>query len=324
MMRAKLVVFSIVLAVALGSFVTFGGTHGPEFQISTTRLDLGDGKPSEILSGKFEVRNTGRAPLDFSITTSCGCTAASPRQGVIAPGEAVPLSVSVTLPAYSKSEKVIQVVVTTNDPERPKMNCSVVAKVPAPFEVSLSHVDFGHVDQQSASKLSSSLEAKLRPADVGQKLGCRVKGTGFAATIESSGEIKVSPSASLDYGDHYASLELFITGREDEIVRVPLHVRLDNPFMTVPSSFVWRPGDTKENRTIEFIAVSSSASPPLGTLEPRTANVNCRLERTGVIDERRHRYRIHVDGDFPSKSEQSIVVEDSATGNRSVVKVVVM
>ncbi len=324
MMRAMWVGLSVVLTLGLGYFVTRGATSGPALQMSTQRLDLGHGKPNQLLTGTFELRNSGSAPLSFSITTSCGCTAASPREGVIAPRQSVPLSVSVTLPAYSKSEKQIQVVVTTNDPKHSQTRCSVVAQVPAPFDVVPERIDFGHVEKKAVAQLASSLKAQLRPADVGQKLVCRVIGYGFTASVAGEGGIQVTPSPLLEYGDHYATLELSIAGREDEIVRVPLHVRLDHPFMTVPASFVWRPGDTQQNRTLEFIAVSSSASLPLGTLESRTANLNCRLERTGVIDARRHRYRIQVDGDFPAPSEQSIIVEDSATGNRSVVKLLVM
>jgi hypothetical protein len=67
----------------------------------------------------FKVRNTGKAPLEIkSVTASCGCTAAAPKEKQIAPGGSGEIEVSFdTRGRPGKTEKTVTV--ASNDPRTP-------------------------------------------------------------------------------------------------------------------------------------------------------------------------------------------------------------
>lgn len=67
----------------------------------------------------FKVRNAGNAPLEIkSVTASCGCTAAAPKEKLIAPGRSGEIDVSFdTRGRPGKNEKVVTIV--SNDPKTP-------------------------------------------------------------------------------------------------------------------------------------------------------------------------------------------------------------
>ena len=58
----------------------------PRLELSTTYLDLGEGKPNEVMRGIFLLRNTGTAALKFSIGRSCGCAELKPSRGTVPAG----------------------------------------------------------------------------------------------------------------------------------------------------------------------------------------------------------------------------------------------
>ena len=70
-------VWIIGVCLLVGAVVLFGSRSivplapaVPRLQVSSTTLDLGDGKPNQIMRGVLGLHNTGTAPLEFSIARS--------------------------------------------------------------------------------------------------------------------------------------------------------------------------------------------------------------------------------------------------------------
>lgn len=114
-------------------------------------LNLGDGKPGEILTGAFSLRNRGTEPLDFQIRASCNCSQLRPQARRIEPGEVQEILAGIRLRSEGSRERV-RLSIQTNDPETPQAEYVLEANCPAPFDVSPLQVDFGSVSEGKSSK----------------------------------------------------------------------------------------------------------------------------------------------------------------------------
>jgi hypothetical protein len=107
-------------------------------------IDLGEGKPGDILTGTFLLGNSGGAPLMFTLTAGCACSQLDPGQGEIQPAEYRPIKVGVRLRSEGRDEHVL-VHIETNSPETMHADFWVHASCPARLLVSPQTVDFGPV-----------------------------------------------------------------------------------------------------------------------------------------------------------------------------------
>jgi hypothetical protein len=133
--------------------------NGPHLEKwSSAAMDLGDGKPGEVLTGTFRLRNVGTEPLRFHIAASCACAQLQPREGTVAAGDAVEVLAGVRLRSEGSREHV-RLQIMTNDPQEPVAEFYVQACCPAPFEVTPQAIDFGDVSA------GASPEVRLRVRD---------------------------------------------------------------------------------------------------------------------------------------------------------------
>lgn len=66
-----------------------------QLALSTTAFDFGTVPNTKAVSHVFEVRNTGRRPVEITeISTSCGCTTAEMAESSLSPGESTALVVT--------------------------------------------------------------------------------------------------------------------------------------------------------------------------------------------------------------------------------------
>ena len=112
---------------------------------------VAEGEPARHL---FKVKNSGGMPLEIkSVSATCGCTAAAPREKLIAPGKTGEIQVSFDTRARSgRNEKSVTVV--TNDPSTPVLTLRIVAEV-----VQLLGFDppFGYVNGVAGEKIRSEV-----------------------------------------------------------------------------------------------------------------------------------------------------------------------
>lgn len=226
----------------------------PLLVISTHRLDLGDGKPKQTMTGAIELANSGSAPLEFSVQRSCGCTSVSPTMGILTPHTRIDLQISIQLPEYANAEKAVQVIVNSNDPLHSREVCFVLAKAPAPFIVNPKLVDFGRLPKAALAETSATISLE-RPVGENRKFRMRLAGDAFTVATDDESVAHISSIAGLPVGDHYDTLEVVLEGVEADIVRIPVHLQLVPPLAAVPSTLYLRKNKAGSYGAVEWIAI---------------------------------------------------------------------
>jgi len=56
-----------LLLLSLAGYLFYHVHHAPRLMLRPTGLDLGNGRPGEVLRGVFELQNTGGTPLEFQL-----------------------------------------------------------------------------------------------------------------------------------------------------------------------------------------------------------------------------------------------------------------
>jgi hypothetical protein len=287
----------------------------PRLELSASRLDLGEGKPNELLHGSLQLRNVGSEVLEFEITASCGCTELTPRRGTIPAGNEQDVRLAVQLPDHANSERSVQLVIKTNDPQHPAAGCSIVAKCPAPFRVTPAFVDFGKISRGTTSVKPA--EVRVTVAEGEHRRVCtRLADAAFVVVSEQPGLVRVAPAGDLAFGDHHGTLELFLEGSEDRVVRVPLRVQVPAPLSVTPSTLTLRRDSAGQFSPVYWIVAGESGSAPLGEVQAVNAPREFRIEEVGQIGDRRRRYRLTIEEGWKAPERFSLELVDASNGQR--------
>lgn len=109
--------------------------QAPAIQFDTKTFDFGKIAQKSSVTHEFQFTNTGKSDLILrKITSSCGCTAVSPKEKVIAPGQSS--SIKATFSAGTRQGKQSKTItIITNDPR----NSTVVLRVTGEVEVTSSN-----------------------------------------------------------------------------------------------------------------------------------------------------------------------------------------
>jgi len=290
-------------------------SQAPRIELSTHRLDLGDGKPNEELRGELVVTNRSAEPLDFSVTTTCGCATPKPMQGTIEPDGRQTIELGVKLPDHANSEKNATVTVHTTaqrpaEPRPEAIACAVFARCPAPFAVSPSHVEFGTVSQKQLAGLKQEIlvaSVPGKPPVSSEKLQIELAHDAFEIVRSPSdvgaAAVQIRLAADLPFGDHFDNAELRLAG-SDYVVRVPIHVRIAEPVSVVPAkAFLRKDPATQRFRPVTVLIVSRAAAGPVGRVRMTDGPSWLRVEDLGGEAAPQRRVRLLAVGDLaPSES----------------------
>lgn len=273
----------------------------PHLELSTLRLDLGDGKPNETLRGEITLRNTGGAPLEFSLIKHCGCTELAPLSGTVPPGAAETLHVGIKLADHANSEKNTTVDIHSNDPELPAVQCAVLARCPAPFKVSPAFIDFGSLTAEELA--TASHEVRLdsvggQPPFDPEKLLMSHLNDAFVvqrvAPAHHSLVLRVALKEGLPPGDVSDSLDLRLAD-SDQTMRVSLHATLVEAISVVPPS-VWLRRETNGGFRPEQLLVACRHGRALGKVSLQEGPPGLRVEDVGASSAGWRRLRLSVSG----------------------------
>ncbi len=242
--------------------------NGPRLEKwPSAAVDLGDGKPGEVLTGTFRLRNVGTEPLTFHIAASCACAQLQPRAGTVAPGNAVEVLAGVRLRLEGSREHV-RLQIATNDPQEPVAEYALHARCPAPFEVTPQAVDFGDVSA------GASPEIRLRVRDgQGKPLSpAAVRFEGPASPLisvvpETNGEectAVVRLSGSAPPGRLAAEIKLRAVGGERTMI-VPVMGNVFPLVLVAPRTLELRPPQEGMEAAGEFLVWRTDGA-PLGKL----------------------------------------------------------
>jgi hypothetical protein len=229
----------------------------PRLEFSTTKLDLGDGKPNEILRGELTIINRGTEAAKFSLVKHCGCTELSPLAGQLAPGASETIHVGLQLADRANSEKNTSIDVRTGEPATIVGRVVVNARCPAPFSVTPAFVSFGSLAQEYLSGASRELRLHAvdgQPAPNAAALQFELSDCAFdvqSVPTERGGTtagyvaLRVRPKRALCVGDHWDTLDIRVP-RSEYSVRVPLNVSVTEPITVVPGTISLR---SRANKT---------------------------------------------------------------------------
>ncbi len=114
----------MIFLFGMGLSFTACQDSSPQIELEITNLDLGEAVNGEIVSRDMLVRNVGQKPLKVeTVTTSCGCTSATLKPMVVAPGGTANLHIEVDTGAHGlelTGPLVRQIFIVSNDPDQPE------------------------------------------------------------------------------------------------------------------------------------------------------------------------------------------------------------
>jgi hypothetical protein len=196
------------LSLALGVFgcvskkkqeAEAGKGGAPKIEFAATSHDFGKVSEGENVKFAFKVTNKGKAPLTIdNVRTSCGCTAATPKDKTIAPGASSEIAVSFdTRGRPGKNRKIITV--SSNDPTAATSRLEITADVEPTLAFEARHVRLNPAYNEEQVK-----EVRL--------IGKLAKGTTLKVeeVSDKGPEVEVLPPE----GDKPAGLRLKFKGKE--------------------------------------------------------------------------------------------------------------
>lgn len=225
----------------------------PQLEFSTERLDLGDGKPNEILRGELTLFNRGAEKAKFSLIKHCGCTELSPLSGDLAPGASETIHVGLQLANHANSEKNTSIEIKAGEPPTIVRSCIVAARCPAPFLVEPAFINLGSLGPDEIA--DAWAEIRIRPVDGRRPFdieAAAINQNDAAFTVErvmmptcnsvAALEVmfRLKLASGLRPGDYWGTLEVRLRDSEYS-VRVPLSVTISEPISVIPRSFSLRP-----------------------------------------------------------------------------------
>lgn len=143
----------LTLGSVLGALVLSTGslfaqsplTQGPLIRFDERKVDFGDMPQAAERNHRFTFRNDGTQPLKIQkVEASCGCTAAAPKDSVIAPGESS--AIEVTFGSKDFAGEILKIVaVYSNDPAEPRIDLGIQANIIPFIQLESEWIDFGLV-----------------------------------------------------------------------------------------------------------------------------------------------------------------------------------
>jgi len=115
----------------------------PRIRFAQAEFDFGSLYQDESVAHEYLFENVGRSPLRIQgVNTSCGCTAAKPPEGEIAPGEQG--AIKITFSSGRMRDRVTKhVYVSSNDPAEPRATLTVTGLIKVEVDVVPTGIYFG-------------------------------------------------------------------------------------------------------------------------------------------------------------------------------------
>jgi hypothetical protein len=275
-------------------------------------FDLGEGKPGEILTSTFKLRNIGSEPLTFRIEASCACAQLNPREGRIIPGEIQEVLTGIRLRHEGNDEHVV-LRVLTDDRENSSVEYRFFARCPAPFHVLPRTIDFGHVADGSLPSLTLKVfDSREKPLSATTSL--RLESSSPYLSIEqekdTQGDLVLHAKLQGKPPHAHFSGEFIITLVEmNKTLTIPVAAFVAEPVMVAPRSPQLRFADhqSKQIIPIDFI-VWRTDDKLLGKLVASVmpAGQNLVLEELSQSGEKRRRFRVRGHLEHSANGSQEI------------------
>jgi|GEM_PF-3814461 len=257
---------AVLAAIALfGFFVSNKGVARGKLQIPDCReLNLGEGKPHEILTGSFRIGNVGQAPVEFAIQPGCNCASLEPRAGKLGPGEYQTVKVGVRLSREGSRERVA--ITIHADDGTAAGQLWATATCPAPLLVEPSNVEFGEVPLgQSPTRRMKIYGADGAPVrDISAvAFACENRYVNGSLGIDESRQVYLDITLSAPEGVHRSQVMLKPVNA-DQGISVPVTANVVGALRISPTNLYLRKGAASRAQA-RFLIWRTDGS-PLGSL----------------------------------------------------------
>ncbi len=130
-------------------------TSGPKIHIETTDYDTGILPADDKSVRKIKVANNGDSTLNIkSVKSSCGCVSGSIEKKVIAPGGSTDLVVTIDPNRISGFKSTKTITLFSDDPDNPRVQVKVTARLEQTYEMEPQNIDFGTVEKGTPAEAS--------------------------------------------------------------------------------------------------------------------------------------------------------------------------
>ncbi len=117
----------------------------PKIVCPDPEFDFGEKDEDVSVEHEFVIRNEGETPLEITnVRTSCGCTAAKPKDSTVAPGSETRIAATLSLRGR-QGENAKTITVMSNDPVTPNLVLTMKGVVTAPIMYEPRVLNFGKV-----------------------------------------------------------------------------------------------------------------------------------------------------------------------------------
>ena len=250
----------------------------PLIVVDRASLELGSGKVGEVKRGTFKISNAGGTPLDFQTEVTCACTEVSQKAGRIGPKESIILRVGVSL--SEEGSRTARLSITSNDPDKPRLDLVVHAHCPMALNVVPRSVDFGDVTYGTSQQFSIFIThpdpaIKLRP----DQISLKTASPHISTSIEQNepGEMKVVLRLGKEspLGLFHEDAVLSLQG-EDRTLSVPITANVVTIIGTSPKSLILRRAESSPDGSTKGPCLSgweteSHWELPAGSIAHQTA-----------------------------------------------------
>lgn len=240
------------------------GESKPQCTIPHDYIRLADGKPGETVRGTFEIWNHGAAPLEYTLSASCGCTGLEPPQGTVAGGRSATINVAIRLDDHYGGGKAVLVRVATNDPAASNREVSLRADCPAPFEVAPDSISLGRVSEGEHAETIIMIRGRGDAALPSADADWSVVGEAFNARVAEfvNGELRLAVALKEDVARGTYAGELRLRAPDGEELTVPIGAEVTGEVTVVPAVLRVSAGE----RAIPAVLIFRTDGAPLGEL----------------------------------------------------------
>lgn len=269
--------------------------------------NLGEGKPHQTLRGKFRLRSVGSEPVEFKLSSSCGCTSLEPRTGTIFPGDVQIVDFALRLGNLG-TERTADIWVETNDSNQSYNRLHIHGICPAPLTAKPSSIDFGNVARGRQKTATVDLFAKGgHPLTDSDSLTFESSNPRIAVTSLRTASGALQLAVKLDTGKCdariYGIVRISISAPDLEI-RLPVRANVCGPVRVVPPNVALR--TLGENREANFLVIRMDGQ-SLGSIRPLDLPEGLELQELSGPTDKRRRFRLLAGDHF--KPNQTVEIK---------------
>lgn len=217
------------------------GDQQPCIEIEPLEFNFGEVWEGEEVRGEIVVKNTGTAPLSTVVRTTCGCTVATRPKTPLMPGEADKFLVTYNTSHKGRANK--KVILTTNDPEKPKVYIPVRGLVKPLFEMEPSpNIMFNAIEPETEAEQVVRMVCQY-PQPVSLKLLNADELKHFSAELKEvergkAFELKVKTKPPIPEGRLFERLKVATGLKEAKEITLRISAHIPERVEVVPSRLV--------------------------------------------------------------------------------------